>query len=110
MRDNPERLLTAVEKPEPVWIKLKEQIVAVTSDWMETIGQVPAYVQKDYAGAKNKLVWAVCQDSTNAGLHFYLGLYYLLSNNVDPAIAHLQETIALGGYSVLEKAWQCLAA
>jgi len=34
-----------------------------------------------------------------------LGLCYLLSNHVDPTIEHLQRTIALGGNSVLEKAY-----
>jgi tetratricopeptide (TPR) repeat protein len=64
-----------------------------------------AYLQKDYAGATAKLSEAVRQDSTNAGFHFYLGLSYLLTKNIDPAIAHLQKTIALGGNSVLEKAY-----
>jgi len=63
-----------------------------------------AYVQKDYAGAIEQLALAARQDSTNASFHFYLGLCYLLSNHVDPAIEHLQRTIALGGNSVLEKA------
>jgi len=62
-----------------------------------------AYVQKDYADAIEKLAVAVNQDSTNAGFHFYLGLCYLLAQNIDPAIAHLQRAVALGGNSVLEK-------
>ena len=64
-----------------------------------------AYVQKDYAGAIGQLAFAARQDSTNASFHFYLGLCYLLSNQVEPAIEHLQRTIALGGNSVLEKTY-----
>jgi len=64
-----------------------------------------AYVQKDYAGAIKQLALAARQDSTNVIFHFYLGLCYLLSNHVEPAIEHLQRTIALGGNAVLEKAY-----
>jgi len=63
------------------------------------------YVQKDYSSAITKLALAAQQDSANAGFHFYLGLCYLLADRVDPAIAHLQRTTALGGNSVLEKAY-----
>ena len=64
-----------------------------------------AYAEKNYAGAIERLAAAVRQDSTNAGFHFYLGLCYLLSSNVDPAISHLQTTIALGESAVREKAY-----
>lgn len=64
-----------------------------------------SYVQKDYSNAIAKLALAVRQDSTNASFHFYLGLCYLLSESIDPAIAHFQRAIALGGNSVLEKAY-----
>jgi len=63
-----------------------------------------AYAQKDYANAIKKLSWAVRQDSTNASFQFYLGLSYLLAARVDSAIVHLQQTLALGGNAVLEKA------
>lgn len=45
MRENPERFLAEAKKSKPSWIKLKEQIIALTSDWIETIGRVPAFVQ-----------------------------------------------------------------
>jgi len=64
-----------------------------------------AYVEKNYAGAIAKLTAAVQQDSANASFHFYLGLSYLLSHQVDPAIIYFRKTIALGGNSVLEKAY-----
>jgi tetratricopeptide (TPR) repeat protein len=63
------------------------------------------YVQKDYSNAMAKLALAARQDSAKAGFHFYLGLCYLLSDSVNPAIVHLQRAIALGGNSVLEKAY-----
>ncbi len=166
MRENPQSFVAAVEELAPRRMTLKEKIGAFFSDWIDTLGRIPAfvriaipaavavgvlllvlirpaaqladlvrlepvpyrslqtkagtltkeadrlfeegmaaYVQKNYAGAVQKLALAAQQDSTNAGFHFYLGLCYLLSDSVDLAIAHFQRAIALGGDSILEKAY-----
>ncbi len=166
MLENPERFLAVLAEHEPIGMTLKEKIVAVTSEWIEALGRIPAfvriavptaaavvvlllvlirpdaqladlariepvpyqplqtkagaftkeadrlfeegmaaYVQKNYANAVQKLALAAQQDSMNAGFHFYLGLCYLLSDSVDLTIAYLQQAIALGGNSVLEKAY-----
>lgn len=63
------------------------------------------YQQKDYGRAAEKLALAARQDSSDAGLQFYLGLSYLLDKQVDPAIVHLQRAVALGEDSILEKAY-----
>lgn len=85
-------------------LQTKASAFAQESDRLFEEGMA-AYVQKNYAGAVQKLTLAARQDSTNAGFHFYLGLCYLLSDSVDPAIAHFQRAIALGGDSILEKAY-----
>lgn len=63
------------------------------------------YVQKDYLNAINKLTEAVQQNPENSNFHFYLGLCYLLSHQVDSAIEHLQKTIMLSGATEPETAY-----
>ncbi|MFQ5627693.1 MAG: tetratricopeptide repeat protein [bacterium] len=64
-----------------------------------------SYVKKDYAGAVKSLLQAVSVDSTDADFYFYLGLSYLLSDQIDPAILYLQQAANLAGGSVQEKAY-----
>lgn len=105
LRPSPE--LSDLARIEPVPYRSLQVKSGVESTDAERLFEegMAVYVQKDYANAIGKLVLAVRLDSSNASFHFYLGLCYLLSDNVDPAISHFQLAIALGGDSVLEKAY-----
>lgn len=53
------------------------------------------YSSHDYSRAINKLMEAVSHQPQNPNFHFYLALSYLLTDQTDAAIPHLQRTIEL---------------
>lgn len=57
------------------------------------------YVQKEYQEAISKLTEALQKHPGSSTFHFYLGLCYLLTEQVNPAIQHLQKSLELSDAS-----------